>query len=388
MLIALLSKPCTSWLADVRVIPETTVIGLIMYVLSSQRLYVRCALTSSLNFQYLQIITSLNKDSEICHKDALEAIIIVTTTYWEDRRYSEAVSIYRVLWNTFVRQTKEHKIFSEVKFVQTLYERYYQCLEETKASWSELHTVTKEYRATATAVFGAESTISVEATIALAQVSQRSEEHASEAIALYESASKSSKTTTTRISHSEINQALSSLYVRQLKSSSSSSMKSETIQRALSMTESQLQESTRVYGYSHEQSLTHLREISTLYSRQQKSDLAVKQITTAVSEIISKETSSQKQIESAASIASTFRSIEQTSTAHSLVQELHRQICAKESRYASKWSFDLTKSSRTALAFLASLQYNTREDLSITFAEIMADLTMEVSVDGQIGYET
>ncbi|KAH7383257.1 hypothetical protein BKA66DRAFT_417658 [Pyrenochaeta sp. MPI-SDFR-AT-0127] len=326
---------------------------------------------------YLQIITSLNKDSDICHKDALEAIIIVTTTYWEDRRYSEAVSIYRVLWNTFVRQTKEHKVFSEVKFVQTLYERYYQCLEETKASWSELHQVTKEYRATATAIFGAESTISVEATLALAQVSQRSEEHASEAIALYEAVSKSSKTTTTKITHSEINQALSSLYVRQLKSSSSSSLKTETVQRALTMTESQLQESTRIYGYSHEQSLTHLREVSTLYSRQQKTDLAVKQITTAVSEIITKETSSQKQIESAASIAATFRSIEQTSTAHSLVQELHRQICAKESRYASKWSFDLTKSSRTALAFLASLQYNIRKDLSITFAEIMADLTME-----------
>ncbi|KAJ4371534.1 hypothetical protein N0V83_004753 [Neocucurbitaria cava] len=326
---------------------------------------------------FLQIITALNKDSDVCHKDALDAIVVVTTTYWEDRRYAEAVSIYRVLWNTFVRQTKEHKVFSEVKFVQTLYERYYQCLEETKASWSELHKVTKEYRETVTAVFGAESTIAVEATLSLAQVSQRSEEHASEAIALYEAVSKSSKTTSTKITHSEINQALSSLYVRQLKSSSSSSMKAETVQRAISMTESQFQESTRAYGYSHESSLTSLRELSTLYSRQQKTDLAIKQITTAVSEIITKETSSQKQIESAASIASTFRSIEQTSTAYSLVEELHRQICAKESRYASKWSFDLTKSNRTALAFLASLQYNIRKDLSITFAEIMADLTME-----------
>lgn len=326
---------------------------------------------------YLQIITSLNKDSEVCHPAALDAIVVVTTTYWEDRRYAEAVSIYRVLWKTLTTKTKEHKIFSDVEFVQTLYERFYQCLEETKASWSELHQVSSEYRQTVTAVFGAESTIAVEATLSLAQVAQRSEVHASQAIALYEEASSRSKTVTTRTTSSDINQALSSLYVKQLQSSSSSSMKAETVQRALTMSESQLQESTRAYGYSHESSLNSLRELSMLYTRQQKTDVAVKQISTAVSEIISKETSSQKQIESAASIASTFRSIEQTSAAHSLVQELHRQICAKDTRYASKWSFDLTKSSRSSLAFLAALQYNIRKDLNQTFAEIMSDLTLE-----------
>ncbi|KAL5118848.1 hypothetical protein ACEQ8H_003170 [Pleosporales sp. CAS-2024a] len=326
---------------------------------------------------YLQIITSLNKDSDVCHPVALDAITVVTTTYWEDRRYAEAVSIYRVLWKTFTTKTKEHKIFSDVKFVETLYERFYQCLEETKASWSELYQVSNEYRETVRAVFGAESTIAVEATLSLARVAQRSEAHASQAIALYEDFSSRSKTTTTRTSTSEISQALSSLYVKQMQSSSSSHMKAETVQRALTMSESQFQESTRSYGYSHESSLTHLRELSTLYSRQQKTDLAVKQLSTAVSQIITKETSSQKQIESAESIASTFRSIEQTSTAQSLVQELHRQICAKDTRYASKWSFDLTKSSRSSLAFLASLQYNLRKDLTITFPEIMSDLTLE-----------
>jgi hypothetical protein len=100
-------------------------------------------------------------------------------------------------------------------------------------------------------------------------------------------------------------------------------------------------------------------------------------LTTAASQIISKETSSQKQVESAASIAASFHACQQTTVAHSLVQELHRQICAKDTRYSSKWSFDLTKTGRTSLAFLASLQYNLRKDLNITFAEIMASLTME-----------
>lgn len=326
---------------------------------------------------YLQIISSLNKDSEICHKDALDAIVAVTTTYWQDRRYAEAVTIYRTLWNTFVRQTKQHKVFSEEKFVQTLYERYYQCLEETKASFESLYQVTKEYRQTAIANFGAQSTIALEATLSLAQVSQRSEEHISQAISLYEEASKSNKTTTTTTRSSEMKQALSSLYVRQMKSQSSSEYKAEHVERALSITQEQLNESTSKHGYSHESSLSHVRELATLYQRQQKTDLAVKTLTNAVSQIISKETSSQKQIDSAASIAASFHACHQTTVAQSLVQELHRQICAKDTRYASKWSFDLTKTNRTSLAFLASLQYNLRKDLNVSFAEIMASLTME-----------
>jgi tetratricopeptide (TPR) repeat protein len=335
---------------------------------------------------YLQIITSLNKDSDVCHKDALDAIIAVTTTYWQDRRYAEAVTIYRTLWNTFVRQTKQHKVFSEEKFVQTLYERYYQCLEETKASFESLYQVSKEYRETAVAVFGAQSTVAVEATLALAQVSQRSEEHISQAISLYEEASRSTKTTTTTTKSNELKQALSSLYVRQMQSQSSSSFKAEHVERALAMTQEQLNESTSKHGYSHESSLTHVRELATLYQRQQKTDLAVKTLTNAVSQIVQKETSSQKQIESAASIAASFHSCQQTTVAHSLLQELHRQICAKDTTYASKWSFDLTKASRASLAFLASLQFNLRKDLNVTFAEIMASLTMEYIYFEQFRY--
>jgi hypothetical protein len=334
---------------------------------------------------YLQIITSLNKDSDVCHKDALDAIIVVTSTYWEDRRYAEAVTIYRVLWNTFISTTKVNKQFSDTTFVQKLYEQYYQCLEETKASWDALYRVTNEYRETSISLFGADSTIAFEATLALAQVTQRSEKHVSQAISLYEEASKSSKITTTRTSVVEMKQALSSLYVQQMQSESSSGYKEENVQRFISITEDQLTEARSKYGYSHEVSLTHLKELVILLHRQKKIDIAIKHLTTAVSEIVNKETSSQKMMESAASIASSFQAIEQTRTAYTLVEELHRQICAKESRYASNWSFDLTKANRSALAFLASLQYSLRKDLSITFAETMADLTMEYIYFEQFG---
>jgi hypothetical protein len=324
---------------------------------------------------YQQVVTSLNKESDICHNDAVEAIIIVANSYWEDRRYAEAVTVFAVLWNTFVRRPKEYKQFSDASFVQTLYERFFQCLEETRASWQILHKVTKDYRETCNTVFEADSTIIVEATLSLARVTQRSEEHAFEAIALYEQASKSSKSSTTTVT--EIKHQLSSLYVRQLKSQSSSSVKSETVDRAITMHEEQYGEASTKYGYAHNSSLTQLHELSSLYFRQQKTEQAVKQLTSAVAAIISKETSSQKLIESAASIAQSFQACQQVQRCTELVQELHRQICAKDTRYASKWSFDVSTYNQSVLAFVASLEYNIRKDLSITFTEILADITAE-----------
>jgi hypothetical protein len=323
---------------------------------------------------YLQIITNLNKGSDTCHKDALNAIIVVTDTYWEDRRFAEAVTLYRVLWNTFIKQTKQHKIFSDTQFVRRLYEHYHQCLQETTASYESLFQVAKQYQETCIATFGAKSSITIDATLSFAQVAQQSTEHASTAISLYQELSQLSQTTTISISTSEINQMISSLYSQ---SQPSSNLGKDTLSHAISMLEVRLRETREKYGYSHATSLALLKELSLLYHRQQKTDFALKQLTTAVAVIVSKEESSEQMIEAGAVIASTFHALQQTNTGNSLVQELHRQICAKENRYASKWSFDLTKSGRLALAFLASFQYNFRKDLSITFAEIMADLTME-----------
>ncbi|KAF2261879.1 hypothetical protein CC78DRAFT_469263 [Lojkania enalia] len=324
---------------------------------------------------YLQIVTSLNKDSDICHKDALGAIIIVATTYWEDRRYAEAVIVFSVLWNTFVQKTKAYKQFTEATFVTNLYERYFQCLEETKASWEVLHEVTIEYRKTCVTTFGAESTIAVEATLSLARITQRSEEHSSQAISLYEEVSKSSKVTSTKVT--EIKQMLSSLYVLQITKNSSSKMSSETIQQVVSLREQQFSEAINKYGYSHESSLTHLHELAILYTRQQKSELALKQLTTAVTQTITKEVSSQKLIESATSIATTFQACQLVQQCTELVEELHVQLCGRYMHNTSKWSFDLTKCDRSALAFLAALEYHVRKDFALTLTEIMAEITTE-----------
>ncbi|KAL5410988.1 hypothetical protein PMIN03_005094 [Paraphaeosphaeria minitans] len=323
---------------------------------------------------YQQIVTSLNKDSDHCHHDAMDAIVIVATSYWEDRRYAEAVTVFGVLWKTFVLKNKEYKHFTENSFVQTLYERYFQCLEETGVSWSIMYKTTKEYRETSLAIFGAESSIVAEATLTLARVTQRSEEHFSEAISWYEQASKYTSMST---SVTEIKQQLSSLYVRRLKSTSSTTIKSETFERAITIHEERFSEVTRKYGYAHESSLTELRELVQLYSRQKKTEVALRQLTTAVTSIITHESSSQKLIESASYVAASFQAIQEEHYCTQLIHQLHVQICAHDVRHVSKWSFDLTKTGRGALVFVASLEYSLRRDFAITFSEILADLTAE-----------
>ncbi|KAF2454326.1 hypothetical protein BDY21DRAFT_353647 [Lineolata rhizophorae] len=319
---------------------------------------------------YQQIVSSLNRDSKLCHADAMEAIVIVSNAYWEDGRYPEAVVVFDVLWNTFIQKSKEYKQFSSVEFVKTTYERYFQCLEETRASWESLHAVTSKYRETCSSVFGATSSITAQATLALAQVCQMSEQHTTQAISLYEEVSKTEST-------SEVKQTLSRLYTKQIMSHSSTKVKSETVERATAIYIEQYSEVRSKYGYTHETTLSQLRELSLLYCKQQKTELAVKELTQAVVEISSKERSSQKMFESALSIAESFKVCEQVQRCTELVAELHRQIIAKDSRNASKFSFNVTTCGRASLAFIAALEYHIRTDLALSFSQIMADTIAE-----------
>lgn len=268
-------------------------------------------------------------------------------------------------------------MFSQETFVRNLYERYYSSLEETQASYEVLHEITSQYRATAKSVFGAESSIAIEATVALARVSAQSEKHSESALSLYEealSSSSRSKSASSSIDISDMRQTVTSLYRRRVVSGSSS-VSSETLTRAVSMYHEQLAESKSKYGYSHESTLSSLRELSLLYVRQQKTDIVLKELTTAVTEIVTKETSSQKLYESATSLVQTFQAASLTQQCTQLVEELHYQLIARQK--SSKATFSVVESGKSSLFFLAAMEYHTRKDLSVTLSEIMATITAE-----------
>jgi tetratricopeptide (TPR) repeat protein len=326
---------------------------------------------------YQQVVTALNKDAHLCHADAMEAIIIVGTYYWEDRRYAEAVSIYSVLWNTFIQKTKEYKQFTDITFVKVTYERYIQCLEETRADLEVLHQVASQYHETCKKVFGVSAEITVHSTLSLASISQRSTKYSEQAIQLYEEASKSSSSSSST-SITEIKETLSRLYRRRITTSmESSSASKETIERATSLYAEQYNESRSKYGYSSMSTLSSMRELSMLYQRQGKTETAITEIYKAASEITLHETSSEKLVESATYIAQTFQSIHQEERCRELIAELHVHIIAKHAQKSAHFSYDLTKVDRTALVFIATLEYQLQKEIRMTFSEIMSDLIAE-----------
>jgi len=329
---------------------------------------------------YQQIVTVLNGDSKTCHPRAFEAAIIVAESYWEERRYSDAVATYSVIWNTYTQKHKEFKAFSEATFVRNIYERYYQSLEETKADYQVLSAVTKEYRETTRATFGASSAIAIEATVALARVYQQSSSHFDESVSLYEEASqsisKSSEKSSIHIDTSELQQTLTTIYKRRiLHSAESKSVSQETVSRAVDIYQSQYEANRKSLSFSHESTLSSLRELCQLYSKQSKTEQINKELTTAVVEIVNKETSSQKCFEAATSIVQTYQATGMVQQCTQLVDELHYQLITREK--SSKASFSVVESSSSALVFLAVMQYHIRKDLSITLSEIMASIKAE-----------
>lgn len=329
---------------------------------------------------YQQIVAVLNKSASTVHTRAMEAAVVVAQCYWEERRASDAVGLYAVIWNTFVSNHKDFKLFKDETFVRNLYERYYQSLEETTADFATLRKVTAEYRETTRAAFGAESTLAVESTLALARVSQQSESHMEESIALFEEASsKSSRSTSSSSStvaeQSELRQTLATMYKRRIFHFSSSSASSETISKATSVYQEQLKEMKSKHTYSSEETLNSLRELSMLYVRQGKTESASQELSKALVEIVRHETSSQKMYEAAESLVQSYRACNMTQRCASLVEEMHYQLIVKEKRSSS--SFSVVESSKTSLAFVAAMEYQLRKDLSVTLTEITASLTAE-----------
>lgn len=322
---------------------------------------------------YTQIVTFLNKDSDICQPRALDALIVVTTSYWEDERYNDAVYYFNLLWNTMIQKPKEFSQFGQPDFVERLYSRYYTCLERTGARFDSLYSITTQYRTICTTIFGAQASITTKATLSLARLCYTNEKHTNEALSLYED---TSRQTGADVHKGEIQRALSTLYTRQVITTSSSSVKSETIESARSRTVQQLERSVSEVGYSHQTSLTYLQEMAVLYYKQNKSETAAKELTKASTTIITKETSSTKLIAAAESIFQSFQASNTTEHCKQLFMELQRQVVFKDTSKASSWGFDLTKYGRSVLPFLAVMEVRLSADKKISFTQVMAELTV------------
>ncbi|KAJ6094471.1 hypothetical protein N7467_001984 [Penicillium canescens] len=323
---------------------------------------------------YQRIISILNKDSQICKPEALEPVIIVATELWTQSRYSEAVPYFKVLFTTFLNQPKQSPKFQDVPFVQTVFTRYTHCLRTVRTEYTDIHKVTVEYQTKCKTVFGATASITIQATLTLAQVCSESKTFENDAITLYQQLidSKSQE-----IDIDEITAILDGIFEEQTaalsKSDSISAAHREGATRVLTK---RIRKVRETYGWAHEESLSQLKEVVAFHSKHSDIQTVNTELHESTKQILQTETSSQQLVSAATTIASSYIATKQAHKVVELSQELYRQIIMKDTSKSKETQFDVSSKGRHSLVFLAQLEHSVRQGSS-SVTEILATLTTQ-----------
>ncbi|KAJ5536107.1 hypothetical protein N7513_009293 [Penicillium frequentans] len=329
---------------------------------------------------YHQIVQFLNKDSETCHPDAFEPLLIVATEFLKQDRYVDALKPCRVLFNTLQTPNISRKLQDQT-FVQNIYESYVNCLRMTNSEATIIHDVTVQYRKSCISLFGVTASITIQATKTLANICHESKQYEAEAIQLYEELLQV-KSSEFEIDHQDIRTTLDTIYEQQsaaLTTSKVENMTTKELQKVVSIRTQRLASIRSSYGWAHEEALSQMENIVSLYVKQEKLQAAISLLQETTVQVLSTETSSIKLAAAAKSIASGYIAIGQIHKARELANEIYLHIIIKSSNSASALGFDKTSNRRLGLGFLAQLEYTIRQstDDSTTLNEIQATLTTE-----------
>ncbi|KAJ5768999.1 hypothetical protein N7520_003558 [Penicillium odoratum] len=329
---------------------------------------------------YHQIVQLLNKDSETCHPDAFEPLLIVATELLKQDRYADALKPCRVLFNTLQTPNISKKLQDQT-FVRNIYEGYVHCLRVANSEASVIHDVTVQYRKSCISLFGASSSITIQATKTLANICQESKEYETEAVQLYQELLQV-KSSEFEIDHQDIRTTLDTIYEQQsaaLTTSKVENMTTKEVEQVVSVRTQRLASIRSSYGWAHEEALSQMENIVSLYVKQDKLQAAVSLLQEATVQVLSTETSSIKLAVAAKSIAAGYISAGQVHKARELADEIYLHIIIKASNSASALGFDKTSNRRLGLGFLAQLEYTIQQstDDSTTLNEIHAALTTE-----------
>lgn len=326
---------------------------------------------------YRQIVQFLCKGSEICHPDAFEPLLIVAMELLKQNRYADALKPCRMLFATLQSPQVSQKL-RDPGFVQTIYRRYVHCLRETHSDITVIHDVTVQYRKSCISLFGTSASITIQATNTLANICQEHKQFEAEAVQLYEELLQITSSEV-EIDRQDIRTTLDTIYEQQAASVTASkvdSMSEQELQKALSIRTQRLTSIRSKYGWAHEESLSQMEEIVSLYTKQGKSQTAASLLHEAAMHVLSTETFSIKLSAAAKSIASGYIAAGQIQKAKELSNDIYLQIITKAT---SASGFDQSSKGRLSLVFLAQLEYSIQEseDNSTILNEIYAALTTE-----------
>ncbi|KAI7972989.1 hypothetical protein EIK77_001563 [Talaromyces pinophilus] len=324
-----------------------------------------------------RIVRILNKNTESCHPDAFESLLIVATELWGQGHYLEAREYWKALFNTLGQPDINPKL-QDQRFIKSVYELYTQCLRLTGAGLHAIHNVTVQYCNICQTRFGAAASITIQSTSKLLDICQQSKRYEAEAVQLCEKLL-NTQSSEVGIDKEELQAILDAHYEEQyasIASASTESVSSEQIQRVITTRKERLSTLRSTYGWAHETSLSEMKELVPLYIKRREVQTAVSLLQEATLQIVSKETSAAKLAASAQTIASTYISIGQFQRAKELSDELYRKIVVKETGATDPV---LPYGGRHGLFFLAHFQYTLREqrEPSLTVNDIHSSLCAE-----------
>ncbi|KAL9099745.1 MAG: hypothetical protein Q9163_004799 [Psora crenata] len=334
---------------------------------------------------YEEIITTLNSGSHVCHADALDAMFFMCRYYYEAGYWLKLKGVCEVLWKTWKGRHHGHEKFT-AEFIELLYLRYRYVLE-THEHWeySFLRELTIEYRNLCLKFFGAAVAITIKASIELAQICIRSEQHLHEAISIYEEVLSQSSTTTTTTTTlistrtiSTIKERLSKAYVSVCSDSSTSTT---TIERAITVLLERYESLRQTLSWSHIETLTCLRELVILRMKlksQESRTIVLNMLLEVTTEIIKRETHSRTLHEAGRILAELYFSCGLVEQGLEMIQEMRLQIMTGTATTHGKFGFSLGKSvGRVAFVFFVTFEQVIRQQVSHSYSEIMADYLTE-----------
>jgi tetratricopeptide (TPR) repeat protein len=329
---------------------------------------------------YGQIIQFLNKDSDTCHPDAFEPLLFVATEFLKQGRYADALKPCRVLFMTLQTPAISQKLRDQV-FVQSIYKRYVHCLRVTRSDLAVIHDVTVQYRKSCISLFGANASITIQATNTLANICQESKQYDTEAVELYEELLQNNSSEV-EIDHQDIRAILEAIYDQRSASLTASKVENMSIKELQQVESIRTQRLTSIrssYGWAHEEVLSQMQDVVSLYAKQNKTQAAIALLEEATVQVLSTETSSIKLTAAAKRIASAYIAAGQLQKAKDLSDEIYLQFIAKDGRHSSAIGLNQIPNHRLGLVFLAQLEHIIRESTndSTTLNEIYAALTTE-----------
>jgi len=237
---------------------DTAVIGILYHLVDySERLGNR---TDAYGY-CIEIVTALNKDSGLCHKDACRAALKLIDHYHRKRLWVEHENVCKLLWQSFVHR---HVAFT-AKEVQTIYEGYISALERRRDdndAFSTMETISIEFRDTVKTIFAQHDFIVIFSGIAVAAVLENSESWIKAAHA-YEQVIKTTQVSeTTRTIIKESKRRLSAVYIKIFTSSElSTQAKASTIHEAIKICEEVYEQYRAEYGCWRIESLDQLKAV-------------------------------------------------------------------------------------------------------------------------------